>query len=101
MPIDPAAEETQLCVWVGRIHVERMACGVADVQGAALVGDKDQRLNVASVLSGDLDDSFILLQLQLLDVARNVANNRSPAGNVIAELKTEGNGKSFFIYSVK
>lgn len=58
------------------------------MQGAALVGDKDQRLDVVGVLSGHLDDSFIVLQLQLLGVARSVANNGTPAGDVVAELKT-------------
>ena len=59
--VNSAADETQLGLSVGRIHVERMASGLAHNHHATSVSGEHYPLHIVSVFSRDLDDGFTLI----------------------------------------
>lgn len=87
--VDPAADEAQLSLGAGGIHVEGEAWGVACVQCAAPVCCKHHRLHVMVILPRHLDDGFTIIELHLHGWAISVTNGRGP-DEAIAELDAEG-----------
>lgn len=86
--VNPAADEAQLGLAVGGVHVERVAIRLAHTQGAALVGGEHHPLHVMGIFPRNLDDGLVVKQLHLLSLTVCIASNGGPDG-AVAELEAD------------